>query len=148
MEGKIMETTVKFYSGVYAIVKFYSGVYAIRFEGKLKNPSVEQLNRLSRLDTAINSDPGIEIDPAIVVLLGLSPESKITVPTAALNQYVTIYDDGSATPAIKIDRTAILAAWLASGAPLTWDGNTPATEIVAENRKQFARDAAGRFTKL
>ncbi|MFA5261280.1 MAG: hypothetical protein WC450_08645 [Candidatus Omnitrophota bacterium] len=130
-------------------VKFYHSVYAIKFAGSLKNLNVEQLNRLSRVDASVSADPRIKIDPALVVLLGLNPETKVTVASeGALNQYVSIVDDGTSTPACKINYNAIMAAWLASGAPLTWDGNTPSDAAVAENRKKFARDAAGRFLKI
>ena len=130
-------------------VNFYNGVYAINVEGKLENPTVEQLTRMTTLTYSIAADPIININPALVVLLGLDPVTKVTVTHAgALNKFVIVSDDGKLNPCVTIDRPAIMAAWLASGAPLIWDGNMPAPEIVAENRKQFARDAAGRFAKL
>lgn len=112
-------------------------------------PTAEQVEKMSRESSSITKDVQIVIPASLWILLGLNRHyTRVTVPEKSLNWTLSCSGlDIYGAPEIHIDESAIIRAWLDSGAPLKWDGANPTPEKTIKNRQKLARDAAGRFCR-
>ena len=133
-----METTITFKKAHGS--NSYSGFF------QLKNPTAEQIARLNTLEIHSCGNVKFDIPAALTVLLGISPDHRVIIESSEnLNNYMSVIDDGSACLSFGADEGEIIHNWLSAGAPATWDGKPG---VDPEPRKQLARDAAGRFSRI
>ena len=123
-------------------------IAAINCRLTFENPTAEQLERLYSLDFHIQENLYINVPPALIVLLGVDPQTTVTVPPNSFKKFFSLVDPGAPEPYLKPtpDEGAIIRAWLDAGAPLEWDPADPVN--IQQNRAKLARDAAGRFCRI